>query len=107
MNLVADPKVMQSIKRYSESGFRWFGERTDSEGYIRQGGSNRTAAYKAAATLIDAAFELKTPAATSAKAGSRTFAKREVIGVKQKSGSPIATIAIIVIAVFIILWAIL
>lgn len=105
--LVVDPKVMQSIKRYSESSLVWFGEKTDGEGYVRQGGSNRTAAYKAAAALIDAAFELKVPAGASSKSSSRPTAPRKVSSAGQKSGPPIATIAIIVIVVLLILGAML
>jgi hypothetical protein len=104
--LVADPKVMQSINRSSESRLLWFGERTDSEGYIRQCGSNRTSAYKAAAALIDAAFELKLPAATSSKSSSQPTAPRKVGSAEKKSAPSIATIAVIVIFVLIIIWMI-
>lgn len=105
--LIADPKVMQSIKRYSESGFLWFGEKTDSEGFVRQGGSNRTAAYKAAAALIDTEFGLKNPAAASSKSSTRPTAPGKVTPAEQKSGPSITTIVIIVIVVLIILGAML
>jgi hypothetical protein len=105
--LVADPKVMQSIKRYSESGLLWFGERTDGDGYTRQGGSNRTAAYKAAAALIDTEFGLKTSTAATSKKTSRSPAPREVGATDKKSGPSIATIVIIAIIVCIALWAML
>lgn len=105
--LVADSKVMQSIKRYSKRDFLWFGERTDSEGYTRQGGSNRTAAYKATAALIDAEFGLKTSTAATTKKTSRTSAPRKAGATDKKSGPSIATIVMIAIIVLIALVAML
>ncbi|MGM0985311.1 MAG: hypothetical protein ACQEXG_18145 [Pseudomonadota bacterium] len=105
--LVADPKVMQSIKRYSESGLLWFGERTDSEGYTRQGGSIRTAAYKAAAALVDAEFGLKTSTAATSEKTSRSPSPLKVDATDKKSGPSIATIVIIGIIVLIALVAML
>ncbi|MDN3523081.1 hypothetical protein [Halomonas ramblicola] len=101
--LVADDKVMKSIKRYSGCSLLWFGERTGTDGYTLQGGSNRTAAYKAAAALVDQEFGLKSAATSSPrKPHSPRYAPAENAGAENK-GPSISIIAIIVIVVLVVL----
>lgn len=50
--LAAAPDVMQSIRRYNGQDLIWFGQWTSPDGVVRQGGSNRTIAYKRAAELL-------------------------------------------------------
>jgi len=57
-NLAKDEKALMSIRRYDGDDLIWFGEWTASNGDMYSGGSNRTAAYKAAASAIRAEFEL-------------------------------------------------
>jgi hypothetical protein len=44
--LVTDEQIVRSVRRYEGRELIWFGEWTSPEGYVRTGGSNRTAAYK-------------------------------------------------------------
>lgn len=50
--LAADEKIIKSVKRYEGSELIWFGEWTSPEGSAHTGGSNRTAAYKQASSLL-------------------------------------------------------
>lgn len=50
--LVADEKIIKSVRRYEGSELIWFGEWTSPDGYVHTGGSNRTAAYKQASSLL-------------------------------------------------------
>lgn len=50
--LVADEKIIKSVRRYEGSELIWFGEWTSHDGYVHTGGSNRTAAYKQASSLL-------------------------------------------------------
>lgn len=50
--LATDEKIIKSVKRYEGSELIWFGEWTSPEGYLYTGGSNRTAAYKQASSLL-------------------------------------------------------
>jgi len=99
--LAADDKVMLSIKRYSESTLLWFGERTQKDGWVRQGGSNRTAAYKAAAELIDNEFESAAPTPrpqrrrVSSRGELKDKSKRRRAA--KKSGPSVATVTILVL----------
>ncbi|CAM3576527.1 hypothetical protein [Halomonas lysinitropha] len=104
--LVADTKAMKSIKRYSDSTLLWFGERTDRDGYTRQGGSKRTAAYKYAADLVDAEFGLKAPTQKSPREPSRSCNAPTPFTPARKSGISISQITIIVIVVIIAFWVV-
>lgn len=50
--LIADEKVIKSVRRYEGSELIWFGEWTSPDGYVYTGGSNRTAAYKQVSSLL-------------------------------------------------------
>lgn len=50
--LVADEKIIKSVRRYEGSELVWFGEWTSPDGYVHTGGSNRTAAYKQTSSLL-------------------------------------------------------
>lgn len=50
--LVTDEKIIKSVRRYEGSELIWFGEWTSPDGYVHTGGSNRTAAYKQASSLL-------------------------------------------------------
>ena len=50
--LIADEKIVQSVRRYEGSELIWFGEWTSPDGSYYQGGSNRTAAYKQVSALL-------------------------------------------------------
>lgn len=50
--LAADEKIIKSVRRYEGSELIWFGEWTSPDGYLHTGGSNRTAAYKKASSLL-------------------------------------------------------
>ncbi len=52
--LASDEKIVKSIKRYEGLELIWFGQWTAPDGYVMNGGSNRTAAYKAAAAELRA-----------------------------------------------------
>jgi hypothetical protein len=113
--LAADAKVMSSIKRYSESTLLWFGERTQKDGWVRQGGSNRTAAYKAAAELVDAEFgpvvtptrRPKSSAESKGRATATAAKKRTKKRTKRKSGPSVATVAIFVVVFLFVLGTVL
>jgi hypothetical protein len=50
--LATDGKVVKSVRRYEGSELIWFGEWTAPDGNVHTGGSNRTAAYKEASSLL-------------------------------------------------------
>jgi hypothetical protein len=50
--LVKDPSVVTSIRRYEGRNLIWFGQWTSPDGYQHEGGSNRTMAYKQANALL-------------------------------------------------------
>lgn len=50
--LITDEKIIKSVRRYEGSELIWFGEWTSPDGYVNTEGSNRTAAYKAASSLL-------------------------------------------------------
>lgn len=50
--LEKDEKIVKSVRRYEGRDLIWFGEWTSPQGSQYFGGSNRTAAYKAASTLL-------------------------------------------------------
>ena len=54
--LSEDEKLLKSIRRYDGKELIWFGEWTAPNGITHSGGSNRTAAYKAAASALRAEF---------------------------------------------------
>jgi len=54
--LAKDEKVLKSIRRYDGDDLIWFGEWTAPDDVVYSGGSNRTAAYKAASSAIRAEF---------------------------------------------------
>ena len=56
--LAKDEKILKSIRRYEGKDLIWFGEWTAPDGITYSGGSNRTAAYKAAASALRAEFGL-------------------------------------------------
>ncbi|QKK01290.1 MAG: hypothetical protein HND55_00705 [Pseudomonadota bacterium] len=60
-----DEKVIQSIRRYRGEDLIWFGQWTSPEGFTYTGGSNRTAAYKAASSEIKTEFGLAKPSPKS------------------------------------------
>ncbi|MNF93858.1 hypothetical protein D3C84_765490 [compost metagenome] len=52
LELLQKPEVINSVRRYEGRALIWFGQWTSNDGHIHQGGSNRTTAYKAAATHL-------------------------------------------------------
>lgn len=50
--LASDPSVLRSIRRYEGRDLIWFGEWTSPDGYVHEGASVRTMAYKRARSLI-------------------------------------------------------
>lgn len=50
--LIAEEKIIKSVRRYEGSELIWFGEWTSSDGYVHTGGSNRTEAYKQVSSLL-------------------------------------------------------
>ncbi|WP_147273936.1 hypothetical protein [Aeromonas sp. ARM81] len=50
--LLQQPDVIKSARRYEGRDLIWFGQWTSRDGFPHQGGSNRTTAYKAAAALL-------------------------------------------------------
>lgn len=50
--LLQQPDVIKSARRYEGRDLIWFGQWTSKDGFTHQGGSNRTTAYKAAAMLL-------------------------------------------------------
>jgi len=53
VNLVGNEKHLNSIRRYDGANLRWFGNWTAPDGMIIEGGSKRTAAFKAAAEGLE------------------------------------------------------
>jgi hypothetical protein len=51
-NVLSDQSVLDSIQRYNGSDLIFFGERTNRKGYLENGGSNRTIAYKRISELL-------------------------------------------------------
>lgn len=50
--LEGDEAVIKSIRRYTGRELIWFGEWASPDGFVKTGGSNRTAAYKKASSLL-------------------------------------------------------
>ena len=48
-----DEAVIKSVRRYTGRELIWFGEWTSQDGVAQTGGSNRTAAYKKASSLLN------------------------------------------------------
>jgi hypothetical protein len=57
--LMGDDSLLKSIRRYKGSEIIWFGQWTSPDGYVRQGGSNKTIAYKRESSAICEALGLK------------------------------------------------
>jgi hypothetical protein len=72
--LITDEKIIKSVRRYEGSELIWFGEWTSPDGYVNTGGSNRTAAYKAASSLLKqrAKFPEKSQKRSSSSAQQRS-----------------------------------
>ena len=69
--LARDEKILKSIRRYDGKELIWFGEWTAPDGITYSGGSNRTAAYKAAASALRAEFGLPVQESKPKKTASR------------------------------------
>jgi hypothetical protein len=57
-SFVRNEQVINSIRRYKGGELIWFGEWTTPDGYVHQGGSNRTAAYKEVSSSVKQVFSL-------------------------------------------------
>ena len=57
-SFIKNEQVINSIRRYEGRELIWFGEWTSPDGYVYQGGSNRTAAYKEVASSLKKVFFL-------------------------------------------------
>ncbi|MEH6711611.1 MAG: hypothetical protein V7733_10385 [Paraglaciecola polaris] len=53
VNMADNEKILNSIRRYDGASLRWFGNWTAPDGMIIEGGSKRTAAFKAAADGLE------------------------------------------------------
>jgi len=69
--LAKDEKVLKSIRRYDGKDLIWFGEWTAPDGNTYSGGSNRTAAYKAASSALRAEFGLPVQKGKTERAESK------------------------------------
>jgi len=51
--MIADVKLIKSVKRYEGGDLRWFGDWTAPSGHIAKGGSKQTLAFKSAAAELE------------------------------------------------------
>jgi len=65
--LIKDVSVIKSIRRYAGNEIIWFGQWTTPEGYVRQGGSNRTIAYRRTSSALTESLGLKPRVRSSEK----------------------------------------
>lgn len=74
--LAKDEKIVKSVRRYRGRELIWFGEWTSPDGRQYLGGSNRTAAYKAASSLLREQLNLSKAQPTPQRAVSSAPSKR-------------------------------
>ncbi len=77
--LSSDPKLIKSIKRYGPRDVIWFGRWTTPDGMELEGGSKRTASFKAAAMMIqrELGLEHRNKRASAGRGSNRTASRQQ------------------------------
>jgi hypothetical protein len=94
--LESDEAVIKSVRRYTGRELIWFGEWTSPDGFVQTGGSNRTAAYKRASSLLRDKAGI--PTRSSGIAGVKENSPQRSIGGKQIAKEPKGCLSVIALA---------
>lgn len=94
--LESDEAVIKSVRRYAGRELIWFGEWTSPEGFVQTGGSNRTAAYKRASSLLRDKARISTR--SPGNSGAKKNPPQRSIGEKQIAKESKGCLSVIVLA---------
>lgn len=94
--LDGDEAVIKSVRRYAGRELIWFGEWTSPDGCVQTGGSNRTAAYKQASSLLR--DKIGIPARRTENASAKQSTQQGNIRGKQTANDSKGCLSVIVLA---------
>lgn len=99
VQLEGDEAVIKSVRRYAGRELIWFGEWTAPDGFVQTGGSNRTAAYKKASSLLREKTGISIRG--SGSMGAKQSAQQQNVGKKQTASEPKGCLSVIVLALIV------